>query len=123
MVMMGIRLRPLIKWPEHEEMWRTMPQCFQYSFRKKTTVIIDCFEVVIDKPSSLHAHQQTLSNYKHHNTVKKIFIGKTPQATISFVTKAWGGRIFDKYLPDNCGMLDKLLSGDLVLADRPFVHC
>jgi len=68
-------------------------------------------------------HINKLSPTTNTNTVKKAFIGKTPQATISFVTKAWGGRIFDKYLPDNCGMLDKLLSGDLVLADRPFVHC
>ena len=119
MVVMDARLRPLIKWPEREELWRTMPQCFQYSFGKKTTVIIDCFEVFIDRPSNLMARAQTFSNYKHHNTVK-VLIGITPQATISFVSKAWGGRTSDKYLTDNCGILDKLLPGDLVLADRGF---
>ena len=119
MVVMDVRLRPLIKWPEREELWRTMPQCFQYSFWKKTTVIIDCFEVFIDRPSNLMARAQTFSNYKHHNTVK-VLIGITPQATISFVSKAWGGRTSDKYLTDNCGILDKLLPGDLVLADRGF---
>jgi len=59
----GLRLRPLIKWPECEELWRTMPQCFQYLFGKKTTVIIDCFEV-FDKPSNLLASAQTFSNFK-----------------------------------------------------------
>ena len=70
MVVMDTRLQPLIKWPEREELWRTMPQCFQYLFGKKTTVIIDCFEVFIDRPSNLMARAQTFSNYKHHNTVK-----------------------------------------------------
>ena len=48
----------------------------------------------------------------------KVLIGITPQTTISFVSKACGGRTSDKYLTDNCGILDKLLPGDLVLADR-----
>ena len=87
---MEIRLSPLIYWPEREELWQTMPQCFQYSFGKKTTVIIDCFEVFIEKPTNLLARAQTFSSYKHHNTVK-VLIGITPQGSISFVSKAWGG--------------------------------
>ncbi|CAH3106647.1 unnamed protein product [Porites lobata] len=74
---MEIRLSPLIYWPEREELWQTMPQCFQYSFGKKTTVIIDCFEVFIQKPANLLARAQTFSSYKHHNTVK-VLIGITP---------------------------------------------
>ena len=42
MVAMDVRLSPYIKWPDREDLWRTMPQCFQFSFGKKTTVIIDC---------------------------------------------------------------------------------
>lgn len=119
MIVMDVRLRPLIKWPDREDLWRTMPQCFQNSFGKKTTVIIDCFEIFIDRPSNLLARAQTFSSYKHHNTVK-VLIGITPQGTISFVSKAWGGRTSDKFLTDNCGILGKLLPGDLVLADRGF---
>ena len=40
MVALDVRLAPLIKWPEREDLWRTMPQCFQFAFGKKTTVII-----------------------------------------------------------------------------------
>ena len=93
--------------------------CFQYSFGKKVTVIIDCFEVFIEKPSNLLARDQTFSNYKHHNTIK-ILIGITPQGSICCVSDSWGGRTSDKFLTENCGFLDKLVPGDVVMADRGF---
>jgi len=119
MVVLDARLAFLITWPEREDLWQTMPQCFQVAFGNKTTVIIDCFEVFINRPSNLMARAQTYSNYKSHNTVK-ILVGITPQGSISFVSNAWGGRTSDKFLTDNCGILKKLLPGDLVMADHGF---
>ena len=67
------------------------------------------------------ARAQTYSNYKSHNTVK-ILVGITPQGNISFASNAWGGRTSDMFLTDNCGILKKLLPGDLVMADRNFYY-
>ena len=111
------RLKPLIIWPEHEELYKTMPIAFK-KFGKRI-VIIDCFEIFMERPSTLKARAQTWSNYKHHNTCK-FLIGITPQGTISFVSQAWGGRVSDVYLTENCGIFSKLSHGDLVLADRGF---
>ena len=36
------------------------------------------------------------------------------------MSKAWGGRTSDKFLTENCGLMNKLLPGDLVMADRGF---
>jgi len=87
---------------------------------KKVAVILDCFEIFIERPSNLKARTMTWSNYKHHNTVK-IFLGITPQGVISFISDCWGGHTSDRYLTEHCGLLKKLLpAGDVALADRGF---
>ena len=43
-----------------------------------------------------------------------------PQGLTTFVSKTWGGRVSDKHLTLNRGFLNKLLPGDIVLADGGF---
>ena len=50
----------------------------------------------------------------------KVLIGITPQGSICFPSKPWGGRTSDKYLTERCGLLNNLKAGDLVLADGGF---
>ena len=63
------RLKPLIRWPEWEQLILTMPIDFRSKFWR-CVIIIDCFEVICQRPSNLKARAQTWSNYKHHNTAK-----------------------------------------------------
>ena len=87
------RLHPLILWPEREQLLKTMPLEFRQSFRK-CVIIIDCIEIFMERATDLKTRAQTWSNYKHHNTVK-FLIGITPQGTISFISKGWGGHVSD----------------------------
>ena len=99
---MDVHLKQLVLWPDREDLRRTMPECFTAAFGDKVAVIIDCFEVFIDRPSNLLARSCTWSSYKHHNTIK-LLIGITPQGVISYISDAWGGRTSDKHLTEHCG--------------------
>jgi len=63
------KLSCLVQWPERGELMKTMPTEFRKHFQN-CVMIIDCFKIFIERPSSLPAWAQTWLNYKHHNTVK-----------------------------------------------------
>ncbi|XP_037547660.1 uncharacterized protein LOC119424274 [Nematolebias whitei] len=80
---------------------------------------VTCFEIFTERPSNVKARAQMFSSYKHNHTMKYL-IGITPRGAICFLSKGWGGRTSDKHITLNSGFLDKLLPGDIVLADRGF---
>uniref|UniRef100_UPI00358FBA78 uncharacterized protein isoform X2 n=1 Tax=Myxine glutinosa TaxID=7769 RepID=UPI00358FBA78 len=116
---MFYRLKSLIFWPEREVLQKTMPMDFRQSFGDNVVVVIDSFEILIDKPSNLLARSQTWSSCKHHNTVK-FLIGMAPQGMITFLSKSWGGRTSDGCITASCGLLDRLLPQDIVLSGRAY---
>ena len=70
------RLRPLVIWPDRGTLRKTLPLDFS-KHCPNCVVIIDCFEIFLDRPFNPLATTQTFSSYKHHNTVKYL-IGITP---------------------------------------------
>ena len=112
------QLKPLIIWPNRDALKKTMPMEFRKHF-PNCVVIIDCFEIFLERPANLLSRAQIISQYKHHNTVKYL-IGVTPKGTVSFISEGWGRRTSDKYLTEHCSPLTHLVPGDLVRADRGF---
>ena len=98
MDILHIRLSFLVHWPERPDLMKTMPNDFRKHF-KKCVLIIDCFEVFIERPASLLARAQTYSNYKKHNTMK-FLTGITPQGSVAYISKGWRGRVSDVHLMD-----------------------
>ena len=96
----------------------TLPETFKESY-PKTTIIVDCTEVFIQRPFSLKARAQTCSTYKSHNTVK-FLLGIAPSGYIMFLSDSYGGRASDKYITKSSGFLHYLDPGDEVMADRGF---
>ncbi|XP_052471879.1 uncharacterized protein LOC128028648 [Carassius gibelio] len=110
-------LKPLVHWPERHCLQATMPHQFVEAFGNRVAVIVDCFEIRIKTASNLKARAQTFPHHKHQHTLKYL-IGITPRGSISFISQGWGGDVSDKHVTENSGLLNKLLPGDLVLADR-----
>uniref|UniRef100_A0AAZ1XJZ3 THAP-type domain-containing protein n=1 Tax=Oreochromis aureus TaxID=47969 RepID=A0AAZ1XJZ3_OREAU len=113
------RLGILVHWPERHCLQATMPPQFMETFGNRVAIIVDCFEIRTERPCNLKARAQTCSHYKGTHTMKYL-IGITPQGAISFISKGWGGRASDKHITEQCGILNKLLPGDVVLDDRGF---
>ena len=115
---MAAKTSHLIKWPDRDTLRETLPSSFRRFF-SKCCIIIDCTEVFIERPSDLLARAQVWSNYKHHSTMK-FLIGITPQGTISYLSSCVGGRMSDKEIVERSNLIDYLLPGDVVIADRGF---
>ena len=91
--LMYVKLKFLIKWPDHDASMQTLPNVFRQYF-PKLTAIIDCTEIFTYRPKTYKARAQVYSNYKKHST-NKFLIACTPLGSIAFISKALGGRISD----------------------------
>lgn len=113
-----VRLKPFVKCVPKEIVMATLPNSFKKDF-KFCRGIFDCSEIYIEQPVRRKARAQTWSNYKRHNTVN-FFINVTPRGLISFISKGYGGRISDKEITLQCGILNLVDPTDTYLADRGF---
>ena len=95
---MYVRLKFLIVWPTREIIRKNVPSSIKQHY-PACVCTIDCSETFIDTPTNFKARAQTYSNYKRHNTIK-FLIGITPNGSISFLSRCWGGRVSDKNLHD-----------------------
>ena len=111
-------LQPLVSWPDTETLQKNLPNSFKKHF-SNVKCIIDCFEIFTERPVAFQARASTYSYYKKHNTLK-VLIAVAPTGAITFISKAWTGRVSDKVITQKCGFLDHIEYGDVVLADRGF---
>ena len=94
----------------------TPPQFLKYP---NTRVIVDCFELFIERPSSLKTNCQAFSHYKNHATFKAL-IGISPGGVVTYLSSLYTGRASDKFIVSHSGFLDLLEPNDNVMADKGF---
>ena len=111
------RMKSYIFWLQREELEMSMPMEFWKSFGVKVSIIIDCFEIFIERPSSLLARAETFSNYKHHSTVKYLIL-----ITLMEINEQWS--IPSSLKKVICGTLDFFSVGIAIylLAHSLYLH-
>lgn len=110
----------LLHWPERSNLSFNTPNYFRCAFKGKITIIVDCFEIFIERSSVLRALAQGWSTYKHGETLKYL-IGISITGAILFISEGFGGRASDKYVVTHSGFLDNIQEGDIILADKGFL--
>ena len=118
LVILSKALQPLIVWHSRCVLRQHFPSAFK-SY-KNCACIIDCTEIFIERSLNLEARAISWSNYKHTNTIKYL-IGISPAGAVTFLSPGWGGRTSDKQLTIESGVLDFLIFGDSILADKGFL--
>ncbi|XP_055958788.1 uncharacterized protein LOC126830983 [Patella vulgata] len=119
--LLSIELTNLCELPSIESVVQTKASCFK-DFNN-IAIIIDCTELFSETPSSLTAHKQYHSNYKHHSTVK-FMVGISPAGAVTYVSQMYGGRASDKFITnDSESLLSYLDPGTSIMADRGFTIC
>ena len=62
----------------------------------------------------------TYSLYKHHNTFKAL-VGISPTGAVTFISDLYAGSVSDQALTRECGVLDHVMPGDTVMADKGLI--
>ncbi|XP_059199382.1 uncharacterized protein LOC131979429 [Centropristis striata] len=109
-------------WPSRAELRKNLPAALRTS-HPDCAVIVDCFVVPFEEPVSRGSQQQqrvaaSSQGGRISYNVLKYLIGVAPQGVVTFVSRGVLGNVSDKSLAEGCGLLCKLLPGDVVLASR-----
>lgn len=109
--------RCLIFVPTRQNIQETLPQAFKNT--PFVRHIIDGTEIFVQSTGDLMLQVLLWSQYKHHHTAK-FLIAIAPNGHITFVSKAYGGRITDKEITKVSSFYDVLEEFDEVMADKGF---
>ncbi|XP_031332217.1 uncharacterized protein LOC116162686 [Photinus pyralis] len=105
--------------PAREKNRTCLPNCC--STFTNCRIIIDCTDIFTAVPRSSMATQRvTYSAYKHRNTCKGL-IGVAPNGVITYISGLYPGSTSDKKIVQHSGILDQMVPGDLILADKGFL--
>ena len=118
-VLLARELSPLIYWPTPEETLAFKHHHFSGEYNK-VEAIGDCTEQVIQKSSNTKAQYQTYSSYKSRNTHKKL-IFCTKGGSICYVSKSYSGSSSDRFITEDCNVVQKFTPGFSVMFDKGFV--
>jgi hypothetical protein len=83
-------------------------------------IVLDATEIGQDVPGNdMRLQASTYSGYKNSHTVKSV-TGVAPNGALVFISKLYPGSTSDVAIVEHCKLMDQLVPGDMVLADKGF---
>ncbi|XP_052124444.1 uncharacterized protein LOC127749621 [Frankliniella occidentalis] len=107
-------LHCMVFWADKEDVLKNLPKCFNRY--KCTRVVLDCFEVAIEKSKCIQCRVRSYSHYKKNNTAKFLVL-ITPSGLVSHMCPAFGGRASDKCITEHSGIYQLCDPGDGIMVD------
>jgi hypothetical protein len=83
-------------------------------------IVIDCTNIEVATPTLMKNQNATYSSYRGMNSFK-VIVGVAPNAVITYVSDLYPGSISDKEIVKKSNLLNHLVAGDLILADKGFL--
>ena len=77
-------LKDLVAWLPREAILDNLSEAFIKTGNNKCTVILDCVEVIIERPKPLDCQAATWFSYKHHINIKFLVV-ISPSIVITFL--------------------------------------
>ena len=110
-------LKSFIYMPDIETVLAASPK--RYTSFNNLIGIIDCSEIFTEAQKNLELQSATWSAYKCHNTLK-FLVCVAPNSAITFISKAYTGRISDKAITLKSEFLDIIPRYTSIMADKVF---
>jgi len=102
------KLKPYVFWVDRITPYETLSWTFKKKFNWKAAIIVHCFEV-------FRENQELFPELWKSN---KILIGITLTGSVTFISNVWDGKVSDRYIMENCGILEKLIVGDVLITSN-----
>ena len=97
-----------------------LPACLDKLEYEDVSLIIDCTEIFLEKPSQVTQQSATWSEYKGHNTGKEL-LALSPVMLPIFTSGIFPGSTTDEEIVTQCGLLQYAQNRDRWLADKGFL--
>lgn len=115
---LGNALKFAVVFPQSEEIRKNIP--FYFKDYSDVALIFDCTEIEIQKPQILCCQLLTYSTYKGRFTLK-FLTACTPGGLLSYVSRAYGGRVSDKAIFEQSGIIQLLNKPEKIMVDKGFL--
>ena len=111
-----------------EDIMTTIPSrnknkvCSPSSFSQYSScrIVIDCTDIEVATPSLMSQQNATYSSYQGMNSFK-VLTGVAPNGVLTYSSSLYPGSISDTEIVQQSGLLNHLVPGDLILADKGFL--